>query len=136
MFLIPRIIKAALLYLPRNQSSRTRKISPSRVTPLDVTLGVCGAGTTSPTHTRRRDMSKSQGKAAKTKAGYSQEKVLEMFLSGKSIAECAAAQKMSNVYAHRILSTKYTEQYEKEQAKRKASREVAKGRKAGTHAGR
>ena len=77
-------------------------------------------------------MSKSKGKAAKVKSGYSQEKVLEMFLSGKSIAECAAAQKMSNFYAPRILSPKYTEQYDKEQAKRKAAREKAKGEKAGS----
>jgi hypothetical protein len=72
-------------------------------------------------------MSKSKGKAAKAKAGYDQQAVIDGFLKhGKSITELAAAQKMSQVYCHRILTTKVPKEYAAEQAKRKAARVAAK----------
>jgi hypothetical protein len=50
---------------------------------------------------------------------YDQQRVIDMFLAGKSIRECAEAQKpMSRVYAHRILVTKVPAEYAAEQARR------------------
>lgn len=57
---------------------------------------------------------------------YDQQAVIDGFLKhGKTITELAAAQKMSTVYAHRILTTKVPAEYAKEQARRKAAREAA-----------
>jgi hypothetical protein len=57
------------------------------------------------------------------KTHYNQARVIEMFLKqGKTIRECAEAQKpMSQVYAHRILTTKVPKEYAAEQAKRAAA---------------
>jgi hypothetical protein len=64
--------------------------------------------------------------AKKVKTGYDQQAVIDGFLKhGKTISELADAQKMSHVYAHRILSTKVPKEYAAEQAKRKAAREKA-----------
>lgn len=61
------------------------------------------------------------------KTHYNQQRVIDLFLSGKSISECAEDQKpMSRIYAHRILTTKVPKEYAAEQAKRSAAREAAK----------
>jgi len=65
------------------------------------------------------------------KTHYDQQRVIDMFMSGKSIRECAEAQKpMSQVYAHRILTTKVPADYAAEQARRVASKEEAKAKAA------
>jgi hypothetical protein len=64
--------------------------------------------------------------AKKVKAGYDQQAVIDGFLKhGKTIGELADAQKMSHVYAHRILTTRVPKEYAAEQAKRKAASEKA-----------
>jgi hypothetical protein len=71
-------------------------------------------------------MAKAKAAEKKVKAGYDQEAVIQGFLKhGKSITELADAQKMSKVYAHRILTTKVPKEYAAEQAKRQAAREKA-----------
>lgn len=61
---------------------------------------------------------------------YNQQAVIDGFLKhGKSIAELADAQKMSHVYAHRILTTKVPKEYAAEQARRTEAREKAKATK-------
>jgi len=69
-----------------------------------------------------------KAKAAKPKAKhYDQAAVIDGFLKhGKSIADLAKAQGMSDVYCHRILTTKVPKEYAAEQAKRKAARVAAK----------
>lgn len=72
-------------------------------------------------------MAKAKAPEKKVKAGYNQQAVIDGFLKhGKSITELANAQKMSLVYAHRILTTKVPKEYAAEQAKRQAAREAAK----------
>ena len=66
----------------------------------------------------------------KVKAGYDKQAVIDGFLKhGKSIAELADAQKMSHVYAHRILTTKVPKEYAAEQKRRAEAREKAKATK-------
>jgi hypothetical protein len=61
---------------------------------------------------------------------YNQQAVIDGFLKhGKSIAELADAQKMSHVYAHRILTTKVPKEYAAEQKRRADAREKAKAAK-------
>jgi hypothetical protein len=61
---------------------------------------------------------------------YNQQAVIDGFLKhGKSIAELADAQKMSHVYAHRILTTKVPKEYAAEQRGRAEAREKAKATK-------
>jgi hypothetical protein len=61
---------------------------------------------------------------------YNQQAVIDGFLKhGKSIAELADAQKMSHVYAHRILTTKVPKEYAAEQKQRAEAREKAKATK-------
>ena len=57
------------------------------------------------------------------KKHYNQQRVIDLFLKhGKTIRECAEDQKpMSQVYAHRILTTKVPKEYAAEQAKRAAA---------------
>ncbi len=58
---------------------------------------------------------------------YNQQAVIDGFLKhGKTIAELADAQKMSHVYAHRILTTKVPQAYAAEQARRAEARDAAK----------
>jgi hypothetical protein len=65
------------------------------------------------------------------KTHYDQQRVIDLFMSGKSIGECAEDQKpMSRIYAHRILSTKVPKEYAAEQARRAAAREEAKAKLA------
>jgi hypothetical protein len=65
--------------------------------------------------------------AKKVKSGYDQQVVIDGFLKhGKTITALADAQKMSHVYAHRILSTKVPKEYAAEQARRAEVREAAK----------
>jgi hypothetical protein len=53
---------------------------------------------------------------------FNQQAVIDGFLKdGKTITELAAAQKMSNVYCHRILTTKVPKEYAAERARRKAA---------------
>jgi hypothetical protein len=60
---------------------------------------------------------------------YNQQAVIDGFLKhGKTIAELADAQKMSHVYAHRILTTKVPKEYAAEQARRAEAREKAKAK--------
>jgi hypothetical protein len=64
---------------------------------------------------------------AKERKPYDQGKVLKLWEAGKSIREIAEAMSpMSRVYAHRVLTTKYPEQY-KAGVK---DREAAKAKKA------
>jgi hypothetical protein len=56
------------------------------------------------------------------KTHYSQQAVIDGFMAGKSIRELAEAQKMSTVYAHRILTTKVPKEYAAEQARRAAAK--------------
>jgi hypothetical protein len=61
---------------------------------------------------------------------YDQHAVIDGFLKhGKSITELAAAQKMSKVYCHRILTTKVPKEYAAEQERRAEAREKAKATK-------
>jgi hypothetical protein len=58
---------------------------------------------------------------------YDQQAVIDGFLKhGKTITELAAAQKMSKVYCHRILTTKSPKEYAAEQERRAEAREKAK----------
>jgi hypothetical protein len=61
---------------------------------------------------------------------YDRRAVIDGFLKhGKTITELADAQKMSHVYAHRILTTKVPEEYAAEQKRRAEGREKAKATK-------
>jgi hypothetical protein len=61
---------------------------------------------------------------------YNQQAVIDGFLKhSKSISELADAQKMSHVYAHRILTTKVPKEYAAEQKRRAEAREKAKATK-------
>ena len=58
----------------------------------------------------------------KEKRGYDQERILKLWLDGKSIAEITEAMKpISRVYAHRVLTTKYPDQYKAGQKAGKAA---------------
>jgi hypothetical protein len=70
-------------------------------------------------------MSKTKAKS-KPKKGYDQGRILDLWQAGKSILEITEAMKpISRVYVHRVLTTKYPEQYEAGQKARKAEREKA-----------
>jgi hypothetical protein len=88
-----------------------------------VTLGVFEAVT--PDHTRRtNNMASKAAKTKKEKKGYDQERILKLWLDGKSIAEITEAMKpISRVYVHRVLTTKYPDQYKAGVKARKAARE-------------
>jgi DNA-binding CsgD family transcriptional regulator len=66
---------------------------------------------------------------AKERKPYDQGKVLKLWESGKSIKDIAEAMKMSRVYAHRVLTTKYKAQYQAGVKARQEAREKAKGAK-------
>jgi hypothetical protein len=58
--------------------------------------------------------------------GYDQQKVLALWVAGKSIAEIAEAMKpISRVYIHRVLTAKIPNEYEAGQKTRKATRAKA-----------
>jgi hypothetical protein len=77
--------------------------------------------------------SKTESKPAISKGDakhFNQQRVIDLFMSGKSIRECAEAEKCSRIYAHRILTTKVPKEYAAEQARRAASKEEAKAKPA------
>ena len=75
-------------------------------------------------------MAKKTKAEKKAKAGYDQQAVIDGFLKhGKTISELADAQKMSHVYAHRILTNKIPKEYAAEQKRRGEAREKAKATK-------
>jgi hypothetical protein len=71
-------------------------------------------------------MANKAAKTKKEKKGYDQERILKLWLDGKSITEIAEALKpISRVYTHRVLSTKYPDQYKAGVKARKAARAKA-----------
>jgi hypothetical protein len=91
-----------------------------------VTLGVFGAAKR-PGIQKETNMAKEKGKEkASRKPKYDQGKVLKLWEAGKSISEIADAMKpISKVFVHRLLTTKFTAQYEAGQKERAAAREKA-----------
>jgi hypothetical protein len=70
-------------------------------------------------------MASKAAKKAATKH-YSQERILELWQAGKSIREISEAMKpLSRVYAHRVLTTKYKDQYKAGVLARKKARAKA-----------
>jgi hypothetical protein len=70
---------------------------------------------------------KGQAKGAPRKPKYDQSKILALWDKGKSIAEIAEAMKpISKVFVHRVLTTKFPDQYATGQKERAAARESAK----------
>jgi hypothetical protein len=80
---------------------------------------------------KKAKTSKAESKPAISKGDakhYDQQAVVDGFLKqGKTITELAAAQKMSRVYCHRILTTKVPAEYAAEQARRAAAKAEKKG---------
>ena len=71
-------------------------------------------------------MSSKAAKTKKEKKGYDQERILKLWLDGKSIAEITEAMKpISRVYVHRVLSTKFTKEYDAGVKARQAARAKA-----------
>lgn len=73
---------------------------------------------------------KKAAKEAKTTKGrvlkYDPNKVLKLWIDGKSISQIADAMKpISKVYVHRVLTTKFSKQYAEGQKQRAAAREKA-----------
>jgi hypothetical protein len=73
---------------------------------------------------------KKAAKEAKPKKGrvlkYDPNKVLKLWIDGKSISEIADAMKpISKVYVHRVLTTKFAKRYVEGQKQRAAVREKA-----------
>lgn len=66
---------------------------------------------------------------SKERKPYDRGKVLKLWEAGKSIEEIAESMKMSRVYAHRVLTTKYKAQYQAGVKERRDAREKAKGGK-------
>jgi len=62
---------------------------------------------------------------AKERKPYDQGKVLKLWEAGKSIKQIAESMEMSRVYAHRVLTTKYPEQYKAGVKARREAREKA-----------
>jgi hypothetical protein len=77
-------------------------------------------------------MSKAKApKPAKEKKGrelkYDPNRILKLWIDGKSISEIADAMKpISKVFVHRTLTTKFAKQYADGQKARQAAREAAK----------
>ncbi len=71
-------------------------------------------------------MASKAAKTKKEKKGYDQEKILALWSAGQSIREIAEAMKpLSRVYAHRVLTTKFPDEYKAGVKARKAAREKA-----------
>ncbi|MGB9431863.1 MAG: helix-turn-helix domain-containing protein [Candidatus Acidiferrum sp.] len=65
------------------------------------------------------------------KLKYDPDRILKLWEGGKSIRQIADAMKpISKVFVHRTLTTKFSDQYTKEQAKRAATREAARDKAA------
>jgi hypothetical protein len=71
-------------------------------------------------------MASKSAKKSTPKKHYDQGKILALWVAGKSITEIAEALKpISRVYTHRVLSTKYPDQYKAGVKARKAARAKA-----------